>query len=461
MSTSVEVAPGQYQLRVAAVDAEDRAGVIEVPITAGFQDADGTRFGDLLIGVTEEGQLEPRRRLTQSDAMTALLELSNDVSGGVGGTLQLVRSGTAQSVVSVPFSKRAGASGGPPILQASAALAAVPPGRYTAIAALVSGGQPLARIGRVVEITAATAVTTPAVPAPAKAPGVESAAAAADSPVAPLPENASADDVVRRMAGYVDAYGGQASLLVAVEDYTQSVTTVVPVMRASRGRITGVAGVNNVPGDKRRLVSEFALVPNAAAVGGWLGFRDVMQVDGKPVADRHDRLEALFRADVPDVEEAKRIGNESARYNIGPVSRNFNVPTTTLFFFHPGNLSRFTFRRKGSERIDGVETIAIEFRETRLPTLVMNSAGKDVPASGTLWVNPADGAVVRSRLELDGFHGAGSHAEIDVTYRKDAGVGMWVPARMAEKYSGGMAGTATTTATYKDFKRFQTSAKIK
>ena len=461
MSTSVDVAPGQYQLRVAAVDADDRAGVIEVPITAGFQEADGTRFGDLLIGVTDQGELEPRRRIAQSEAMTAMLELTGDVSGDVRGTLQLVRSGTAQSAVSVPLSKRPGASGGPAILQASVPLAAVTPGRYTASAALSSGGQPLTRVSRVIEITAAPVLTTPDSAPASKETAAETLTPEAEAPLAPLPAGASADDVVRRMAGYVDQYGGQASVLVAVEDYVQSVTVVVPVMRASRGRITGVAGVNNAPGEKRRLVSEFALVPNAAAVGGWLGFRDVMQVDGKPVADRHDRLQSLFRADVPDIEEARRIGSESARYNIGPVSRNFNVPTTTLFFFHPGNLSRFIFHRKGTERIDGVETVAVEFRETRVPTLVMNSAGKDVPASGTLWVNPADGAVVRTRLELDGFHGAGSHAEIDVVYRKDAGVGMWVPARMAEKYSGGMAGTATTTATYKDFKRFQTTAKIK
>jgi hypothetical protein len=81
--------------------------------------------------------------------------------------------------------------------------------------------------------------------------------------------------------------------------------------------------------------------------------------------------------------------------------------------------------------------------------------------SGTPWVNPADGAIVRTRLELDGFRGSGSHAAIDVFYRNDPVLAMWVPARMQEKYSGGSAATATTVATYKDFKRFQTSVKIK
>jgi hypothetical protein len=189
-------------------------------------------------------------------------------------------------------------------------------------------------------------------------------------------------------------------------------------------------------------------------------YRDVIEVDGKPVADRRDRLQALFRSDVPDLQEARRIADEGARYNIGPVSRNFNVPTATLFFFHPGSLPRFTFRNKRSERIDGIDAVAVDFRETRRPTLIMNASGKDVPSSGTLWINPADGAVVRTRLTLAGFRGPNSYAAIDVTYRKDPALGMWVPSRMTERYSGGGAGYAETVATYADFKRFQTSARV-
>ena len=37
---------------------------------------------------------------------------------------------------------------------------------------------------------------------------------------------------------------------------------------------------------------------------------------------------------------------------------------------------------------------------------------------------------------------------------------MWVPSRMTERYTAGTE-TTTTTATYTDFKRFQTSVKIK
>jgi hypothetical protein len=218
--------------------------------------------------------------------------------------------------------------------------------------------------------------------------------------------------------------------------------------------------------EKRRLLSEFALVANKSVSGGWLGYRDVIEVDGKPVADRGGRLQALLQSDAPDLQEARRITEEGSRYNIGPVSRNFNVPTTTLFFLHAGNLPRFTFRRKGRERIDNIDTVEIDFREERTPTLIMNTAGKDVPASGTLWVNPVDGAILRTRLELGGFDEAGSKAVIEVFYRKDPALAMWVPSRMTESYTGtsfggGAKTSAKTEATYQDFKRFQTSVKIK
>jgi hypothetical protein len=406
-----------------------------------------------VVGVAQKGELEPRRRIAQSDDMTAMIDMVSGAPADLKGTFQLIRSGTARSVVNVPVSIRPPASaGGPTMIQVRAPLAAILPGRYTASVALESGGQPLTRISRVIEITAAPAITETE---PAAAP-------AADTPPTPLPAGSPAGEVMRQVGEYVERYGGEASLLVGVEHYTQEVSVAKVMATPGRARINDVTitGVAQVKGDKRRLVSEFALVSNASASGGWLGYRDVMEVNGKAVADRHDRLQRLFQSDTPDLEAARGIADESARYNIGPVSRNFNVPTATLFFFHPGNLSRFEFRRKGVERIEGVDTVVVEFRETRNPTLIMNAAGKDVPASGTLWVNPADGAVVRTRIELDGFHGAGSHAEIAVTYQKDAALGMWVPSRMEEKYTGGAAG-ATTVATYKDFKRFQTSAKIK
>lgn len=311
------------------------------------------------------------------------------------------------------------------------------------------------------------------------------AAAAAAS--AQVPADPSLPPVLARMGTYISNYGEKAALVVAIEEYTQSVM------------FEGSA----VPTPPRRLVAEFAIV-KANDGSGWAGFRDVVEVNGTPVSDRRDRLMSLFTANATaDATDLQRIARESSRFNVGPIARNFNVPTSAMFFFIPDNLARFAFTRKGSKKINGVETWEIAFKETRTPTLVMTSAGVDVPVSGTLWLKPDDGTVVRTRLQLKNFADQmtspvqtapsqrpevnpaapqgrrdaavptmywdkiESSADIEVTYRPHPVLGLWLPAEMAEFYSGPITlkitpsvGRSTTRAKYSDFKQFGTAATI-
>jgi hypothetical protein len=256
-------------------------------------------------------------------------------------------------------------------------------------------------------------------------------------------------------------YAADASLIVGVEHYDQQL-------------LNGA----HVQVRRRKTVAEFALVKTSDAIG-WSGFRDVLEVDGKRVSDRGDRLQALFQGGSGDLAAARRIADESARYNIGDTRRNFNEPTAALFFFTPQMQPRFTFTRRRDTTIDGVTVSEIDFKETVTPTLIRTSNGKDVPAQGTIWVSPSDGAVVRTRLVVSGFAGLGSKSDIDVSYAPDSHLQMWLPSMMKERddsmmemYTetlggGSTFGAANTTArqqmsvvgtaTYSDFKRFQTS----
>jgi VWFA-related protein len=162
VSTSVEVPPGNYRLRVASLDTEDRIGVVEVPFTASYETADTTKLSDLIVGVAAAGELEPRRTIARSEELTAMLEVLAGPGVVLGGRLQLVPAGSARSALSVPFSIRpAGSDRLPATWQARASLATVPPGRYTASAVLEIGGQPLTRISRIIEVTAPASVKIP------------------------------------------------------------------------------------------------------------------------------------------------------------------------------------------------------------------------------------------------------------------------------------------------------------
>jgi hypothetical protein len=297
------------------------------------------------------------------------------------------------------------------------------------------------------------------------------------------------EQVMERVGQYVASYGEKAAVVVASEKYSQSVL----VEGADMGR-------------PRELKAEFAIV--RVAGGAWTGYRDVIEVEGQPVQDRKDRLVSLVTNAEGDASELIRIANEGARFNIGPVSRNFNVPTAAMFFFLPSEHARFTFTRKGSRKIEGIDTWEIEFRETKRPTLVMTRAGQDVPIEGTLHVKPDDGTVVRTRFKMRNFadidaapeqqapaqrapdnpasNNGGreainrslptpsissskmeSEADIEVTFAKPPGIDLWFPATMVELYQGPIKvkvtpvmARATTRAKYSDFRQFNTSIKI-
>jgi VWFA-related protein len=451
VTTTMELPPGTYRLRVGAVDADGSAGTIEFPFTAGAHDAPGgARIGDLMVGVTTGNELEPRSQVADIDEVTAIVQVAGAPGDALAGTLQFIRGGSTTAGASAPFTV-SGKPDGPLTLRANIDAGTLAPGRYTALATVRSGDQLLARVSRIVEVLPGATPVVPARPSLA-------ASAVKD---APLTNDASAADIMKHVAAYVERYGDAASVLVGVEKYSQKSDELGQRVTVGRGRGTaGPAAPTPVQTTARTLTSELALVRNAAAIGGWAAFRDVTDVDGKRVTDRGSRLRDLFESNAPDLNAAKRIDAENARFNIGPIRRTFNVPTATLFFFSPANLHRFAFKSKGTESIDGVTALVVEFHETAKPTFVMNGLGKDVPCSGTLWIDPTDGHVLKTRLLLTGYAGDRSVASVDVVYRHHPAFDMWVPASMHENYETS-AGQVTGEAQYLDFRRFQASGQIK
>ena len=450
VTTTMELPPGTYRLRVGAVDADGSAGTKEIPFTAGAHETPGgARIGDLMVGVTSGNELEPRSQLADTDEITAIVQVAGAGAEAAAGTVQFVRGGSTTAAASGPLTA-AGKPGGAFTLQATIDAGSLAPGRYTAVATIRSGDRVVGRVSRVMEV----------VPGAAPVPSAAPSSAAPTETAAPLTTYAPAADIMKRVAAYVEGYGEAASVLVGVEKYAQKSDELRERVTVGRGRGVGPAAPTPVQTTARTLTSELALVRSNSAIGGWAAFRDVTEVDGKPVRDRGNRLHELFDSATPDLNAAKRIDADNARFNIGPVKRTFNVPTATLFFFTPANLHRFAFKRRGTESIDGVEALVLDFHETAKPTFVMNGAGKDVPCSGTLWVDPADGHVVKTKFMLMGYAGPGSVASVDVVFRRHPEFDMWVPASMHEAYVTS-AGSVSGDAQYVDFRRFQTSARIK
>ena len=178
----------------------------------------------------------------------------------------------------------------------------------------------------------------------------------------------------------------------------------------------------------------------------------VYEVSGEPVRDRDARLQKLF-VDAPPgaVEQARRILAESARYNLGTLQRDINVPTMALTYLRESNQSRSDFSIDGNQDIGGVRAVVLEFKERASPTIVRSAEG-DLPATGRVWIEPDSGRVLKTEISMASRR---SGAKITVTYGAVPEVTMWVPIVMTEEYTG--AEIIFGKATYSKFRQFAVS----
>ena len=259
------------------------------------------------------------------------------------------------------------------------------------------------------------------------------------------------DSVTSRLRAYLDWYEGQLSAVVADELYRQSMD-----VRPSGPTIVVDASRPTLPPGHvdRVLRSDYALT-RASDKDAWVGYRDTFEVDGRPVRDREDRLLRLLSSGT--TVSAARIADESSRFNLGNtiVKRNVNVPTLALEMLHPRNQGRFSLSMAGEETIGDTRTWRLEYKEKQRPTFIRNSNGRDRVSHGFVWMDPATGEVWRTTLTWDDA----PKGTISVTYGHVANIDALVPLTMAERYTAGDA-TLTGDASYSNYRRFQTGARL-
>jgi hypothetical protein len=261
----------------------------------------------------------------------------------------------------------------------------------------------------------------------------------------------SLDEVLARAGAYVVEFQRSLSGIVAEEQYVQDVR--YPLGTSTR--------TNQLLPTHRELKSDLLMVK---PVGGdrWMQFRDVFDVDGKPVRDRNERLMQLFVApSASSASQADRIIQESTRYNIGNLQRTVNVPVLALVILDPANQSRFRFKHTdhaepllghgGGSLPDGVWVV--EYQEVQKQTMIRTTNDRDMAARGRFWIEAATGQVFASELIAEDPSIKGT---IDVDYQREPAIGLLVPSAMRERYEIRRDGSRVDgTAEYHRFRRFQ------
>lgn len=261
---------------------------------------------------------------------------------------------------------------------------------------------------------------------------------AASSAVFAAPQDVPLTTVLERLGGYIDRYERELSAVVSEEHYLQE-----------------TAGRTSLWPASRVLKSDFLITRGTSEGDGpaWVAFRDVFEVDGKPVQDRSDRLVQLFLAPSGDAgEQINRIVTESAKYNLGWVTRTINVPTMVLHFGRSAEQHRSQFRRGGLSRIADREAREVRFTERTTPRVIQTP--DQAAAQGAFWVDEETGRVFRTELRVT----TGSTSlVIGVSYSHDVKLDMWLPTVMTERYATPRQPVITGRAVYQNFRKFDVS----
>ena len=235
--------------------------------------------------------------------------------------------------------------------------------------------------------------------------------------------------IVERASAYVDDFVQRFTNLVAEERYVQEIVS---------------------PRKRRELLSDFLLV-KPQGLPDWFQFRDVIEVDGKPVPGRDERLTKLF-VDAPKnaLERARQIATDGQQYSLVQVGSD--MPLLAIGFLQHSYVSHFFYTTGPIAKDLGPTVRIVKFDEWERPTILRSTMANNFYVShGRYFIDEPTGRVVRTEFDLDRRV---SPQQIVTTFKFDDDLGVIVPVEME---------TPLGKATYGRFRRFavQTEEKIR
>jgi hypothetical protein len=260
------------------------------------------------------------------------------------------------------------------------------------------------------------------------------------------------DELAARLRAYLTTYEAALGEVVAIERMTQRT-----------GPHILSDGETNTSGAPRVLESDVAFVglPGGA---GWLGYRDVLRRNGRPLRRTGPPLHALLAVERTESQDrARALLIASAAHNLG-APRTINLPSLPLEFLHGRNTHRLTIVAAASQLEGRSECRGrrLDFRESALPTLIQRPEGGDMPSRVAAWVEPGSGRLCKAEVRTRDGHGGDDSVEavVRVEFERDTAVGLTVPRRMEEEFFVPPLGRGTGEARYSNYRRFRTSGRL-
>jgi hypothetical protein len=248
-------------------------------------------------------------------------------------------------------------------------------------------------------------------------------------PSAAAAQSDKKDELLAKATLYVAQFVDQFSNVVAEETLVQETT---------------------IPRRKRTMRSDYLLV-RYPGDSQWQSFRDVAEVDGKPVRDQQERLTKLFlEPSSSALRRARDLQDAGARHNLLNIG-TLNNPLLVMAFLQEGYRDRFRFNLAGLDKKLGPTVRTVQFQEWKIPSLIKGNGNQDILSGGLVWIDEDTGRVVKTELKI----GRGAAAiTVATLYKFDEELGINVPVEMRDWYPDG-TGEIRGVATYGRFRRFQ------
>ena len=206
----------------------------------------------------------------------------------------------------------------------------------------------------------------------------------------------------------------------------------------------------------QRLQSEIAFLRLPGGLE-WMGFRRVRTVNGKPLTGTRTLAELLAITSTDALQQAGMLVDESAKSNLGN-PRTTNMPNLPLELLSKKYRHRYEVVHKGRSNMHGHAVNEVELSELGAEPIVFNE-GRQMKTRLRAWIDARSGALWRAEVEMRVPGDNRNPAWLRVDFAVDKALQIMVPVTMRERFNS-IADTGTSLATYTNFRRFQTSARI-
>jgi hypothetical protein len=238
----------------------------------------------------------------------------------------------------------------------------------------------------------------------------------------------SKEVLLARTAAYVQRFVDDFANVVAEEEYTQE-------FRMSGGR--------------RRLKSDFLFVRSPGEERLFQTFRDVLEVNGRPVSDQQERLTRLFLEPFQSaIRRASEISRAAERH--GDNRGRLVDPLQVIAFLQSEYQPNFEFELRGSAPALGNGVREVRFNQP------VEVALRGAVANLLAWIEEPTGRVLKTELRT----GIGAATRITTTtFGFDTTLRINVPVEMRDAVPVGAQDEFLGRARYRNFRRFSVEAR--